>query len=124
MSFTIKDLIEQVRDIVQDTGMDGDYVGDRHTDAKLIRFLNTALADAFRLRPDLFFPGVSSRTPPVILEADIVAETPFVVEAPYFSAFVDYVAGYVALGDDEFSENSRATSLLNRFSQKLLAKGA
>jgi hypothetical protein len=124
MGFTVKDLIYQARDIVQDTGMDGDYDGDRHTDAKLIRFLNTALADAYRMRPDLFFPGVSSRTPPVVTVTDIVNSTPFMVEPVYFSAFVDYVAGYVALGDDEFPENSRAVSLLNRFTQKLMAKGA
>jgi hypothetical protein len=124
MSFTVKDLIYQARDIVQDTGMDGDYDGDRHTDAKLIRFLNTALADAYRMRPDLFFPGVSDRTPPVVTVTDIVNSTPFMVEPVFFSAFVDYVAGYVALGDDEFSENSRASALLSRFSQKLLSKGA
>jgi hypothetical protein len=124
MGFTVKDLIHQARDIVQDVGMEGDYDGDRHTDAKLIRFLNTALADAFRLRPDLFFPGVSDRTPPVVTVTDIVNSTPFMVEPVFFSAFVDYVAGYVALGDDEFSENSRAVSLLNRFTQKLMAKGA
>ena len=72
----------------------------------------------------MFFPGVSSRVPPQVTVSDITNDTLFFIEATYFSAFVDYVAGYVALGDDEFSENSRAVSLLNRFSQKLLSKGA
>ena len=123
MAFTVADLLLQAREILQDTGMEFDGQGDRHTDAKLIRILNTSLADAYRLRPDLFFPVVS-REPPTYAVADIVALTPFVVESTFFSPFVDYVAGYVALGDDEFAQDGRAVSLLNRFSQKLLAKGA
>lgn len=124
MAFGVGDLILQAREVIQDTGMDFDGEGDRHTDAKLIRILNTSLADAYRLRPDLFFPGVGNRQVPSYTATDITNNTLFIVETPFVSAFVDYVAGYVALGDDEFSENSRAVSLLNRFSQKLLSKGA
>lgn len=124
MAFGVADLILQAREIIQDTGMDFDGRGDRHSDAKLIRILNTALADAYRLRADLFFPNAGDRVVPFYTTTDITNNTLFAVEDPFFSPFVDYVAGYVALGDDEFAENSRAVSLLNRFSQKLLAKGA
>ena len=61
MALGVGDLITQAREIIQDTGMEFDGEGDRHSDAKLIRYLNTALADAYRLRPDLFFPGVQAR---------------------------------------------------------------
>jgi len=126
MAFTVEDLINQARDIVQDTGMEFDYDDpDRHTNAKMIRFLNTALADCYRIRPDLFFPGVFDRsTLPVYTEADIAAQTPFGVDDTYFSAFVDYVAGYIGLADDEFAQDGRAVALLNRFIQKLSSKGA
>ena len=126
MAFTVEDLINQARDIVQDTGMEFDYEDpDRHTDTKMIRFLNTALADAYRLRPDLFFPGVFDRsTLPVYTVTDITNQTPFPVDVTYFSAFVDYVAGYIGLADDEFAQDGRAVALLNRFVQKLTAKGA
>jgi len=124
MAFTVKDLIYQARELVQDVGLDFDYIEDRHTDAKMIRYLNTALADAYRLRPDLFFPGVFDRaTLPVFTVADIAAETALGFDDTFFSAFVDYVAGYIGLGDDEFAVDGRAVALLNRFSQKLLAKG-
>jgi hypothetical protein len=126
MAFTVEDLINQARDIVQDTGMEFDYEDpDRHTDTKMIRFLNTALADAYRLRPDLFFPGVFDRsTLPVYTVTDITNQTPFPVDVTYFSVFVDYVAGYIGLADDEFAQDGRAVALLNRFVQKLTAKGA
>ena len=126
MAFTVEDLINQARDIVQDTGMEFDYEDpDRHTDAKMVRFLNTALADAYRIRPDLFFPGVFDRsTLPVYTVTDIVNQTPFPIDVTYFSTFVDYVAGYIGLADDEFAQDGRAVALLNRFIQKLTAKGA
>ena len=124
MAFSIKDLIHQARDIVQDTGMEFDYAGDRHTDAKLIRYLNTALADAYRMRPDLFFPGVHARVVPTFAVSDITDGTLWPFDPTYFSAFAEYIAGYVGLSDDEFAQDGRAVSLLNRFSQKLLAKGA
>lgn len=124
MPFGIGDLINQAREIIQDTGMEGDYDGDRHTDTKLIRYLNTAVADSYRLRPDIFFPGVINRNIPSFVVADIAANTEFPIDQTFFSAYVDYVAGYVALGDDEFAQDGRAVSLLNRFSQKLVARGA
>lgn len=125
MALGVGDLILQVREVIQDVGMEFDGEGDRHTDAKLIRYLNTALADAFRLRADLFFPGVFDRsTIPMITQDDVDNNEPFPVDQTYWSAFVDYVSGYVGMGDDEFAQDGRAATLLNRFSQKLLAKGA
>lgn len=125
MPFTVEDVVYQAREIVQDTGMEFDFEGDRHTDVKVIRYLNTAMANAYRLRPDLFFPGVFDRsTLPVFTEADIAAQTPLGIDDTYFSAFVDYVAGYIGLGDDEFAVEGRAVALLNRFVQTLTARGA
>ena len=125
MPFTVQDAIYQAREIVQDTGMEFDYAEDRHTDEKLIRYLNTAMATAYRLRPDLFFPGVFDRgTLPVFTVPDIVAATPLGIDDTYFSAFVEYVAGYVGLGDDEFAQDGRAVALLNRFIQSLTMTGA
>jgi len=125
MALGVGDLITQAREIIQDTGMEFDGEGDRHSDDKLIRYLNTALTDAYRLRPDLFFPGVFDRASLVqYVVQDITDNTPWGVDITYFTAFAEYVAGYVGLGDDEFAVDGRAVSLLNRFSQKLLAKGA
>ena len=125
MPLGVGDLILQAREVIQDTGMEFDGEGDRHTDAKLIRYLNTALTDAYRFRPDLFFPGVFDRSTLVeFTVADIAANTAWPLDRTYWSPFVDYVAGYVGLGDDEFAQDGRATALLNRFSQKLMAKGA
>ena len=126
MTFTVKDLVHQVRDIVQDKGLSGDYTDpDRHSDAEIIRCANVALADAFRLRPDLFYGNqlVDQELPSVTVD-EIATETDFPVHASYFSAFVDHVAGALSLSDDEFSKDGRAVALMQRFSIKLVGVGA
>jgi hypothetical protein len=128
MPWTIKDAIDQARDHIQDTREDCE----RHSDAKLIRFFNSAIADARKLRPDLFLPNISD---PVDLYtvADLgdpdalptpIESTAFPLDPMYFTAVTEYVAGLVGVGDDEFAVEGRAILLLNRFSQKLISKGA
>lgn len=118
MPRTIADVITQARQVVQDVG------ADRHTDEKLIGYLNNAMADAFRIRRSLFLPTATFPTPPEYTASDITGATDFPIDDEFYTPFVDYVAGYVGIEDDEFAQDNRAVTLLNRFSQKLLAKGA
>lgn len=123
MTWTIADAITQARQIVQDT-RETSY---RHSDEKLIGYFNSAIADARKLRPDLFL-GTSTAslwdTIPFFEVSDITDETAFPLDAQYFTAVVDYVAGYVGMEDDEYSVDGRAAALMNRFAQKLVSKGA
>ena len=116
--WTISDALTQAREIVQDVD------GDRHTDAKLVGYLNNAMADARRIRPDLFLPNVSTGTTPFYTVADLATPPAFRIEDIYFTAVVEYIAGFVGLGDDEFAQDNRAGTLLLRYAQKLTAKGA
>lgn len=124
MPLGIKDLIRTVREVIQDLGMEFDFDGDRHSDTKLIRYVNMALLDAFRVRPDIFDLCGYPETIPQITVEQFEANDPLPVEMVFFSAIADYVAGLVALGDDEFVVDGRAVTLLNRFTQKLQGKGA
>lgn len=116
--WTISDTITQTRQIIQDEA------GDRHSDDKLVGYLNNALADARRLRPDLFLPDLAGGTTPFYTAADLVADPNFPIEDIYFTAVVEYMAGFVGMGDDEFAQDNRAATLLNRFAQKLTLRGA
>lgn len=116
--WTISDVITQAREIVQDVD------SDRHTDEKLVGYLNNAIADARRLRPDLFLPDTSVAIITQYTAADLASPPDFPIEMTYFTAVVEYIAGFVGLGDDEFAQDNRAVALLNRFAQKLSMKGA
>ena len=115
--WTISDAITQARELLQDVD------GDRHTDAKLVGYLNNALADASRLRPDLFLPDTLAALP-FYTDADLVTPPNFPIQDIYFTAVVEYIVGFVGMSDDEFAQDNRAAILLNRFAQKLTAKGA
>lgn len=125
MAFTVKDLVHQVRDAIQDKGLSEDYTDpDRHTDAEIIRCANLAIADAFRLRPDLFYGYLVEQDIPSVTTDQIASGIEFPVHGTYFSAFVDHVAGTLSMSDDEFSKDGRAVTLLSRFSAKLVGRGA
>lgn len=123
MVWTIKDAIDVARDHIQDVRSDVGGGEFRHSDAKLMRFFNSALSDARKLRPDLFIPNLNTPLP-LYTEADLTALTPFPIDHMYFTAVAEYVAGIVGMGDDEFAVDGRAVVLLNRFAQKLTGRGA
>jgi len=111
MAHKLSDIITLARDQLQDT-----RTPYRHSDAKLIRYLNLALSDALRLRPDLFFPDASDKDYAYTV-ADIEATLP--VDFAYRIAIVFYVVGMTSLEDDEFVANGRGAALLSQFKQKL-----
>lgn len=123
MATTLAEAIKQTRDIIQDAREPL-----RHSDDKLVGYVNDAMLDAWRLRADLFLvtgTKASSWVAPVEMTiADIELGTQLPISPQYFTATVDYVSGMIGLGDDEFAVEGRAVTLLNRYSQKLVGKGA
>lgn len=122
MSWTLNDVIIQAREIIQDTRAES-Y---RHSDAKLLRYLNHAVSEAVRLRPDLFITdneGSSLSEPRDFASVDDL-DDPFPIEEQYFSPFVFYVAGMVGLGDDEYANDGRAAGLMNMFRVQLTGRNA
>lgn len=117
MAQTISELFATVRDQLQDT-----RVPYRHSDAKLVRYLNGALRDARRLRPDLFLPGLAD-TAFSYTAANVTDNTQVPVEESYLTPFIEYVTGLVSVEEDEYVEDSRAAMLLTRFNAKLVGRG-
>jgi hypothetical protein len=121
MPRTILDAVTEARQVVQDVD------GERHDDDKVVRYLNNAITDARRLRPDLFLPGYLTNPQVLYVAGDLDPGGPppdFPIDEGFYTAVVEYIAGFIGLGDDEFAQETRAVALLNRFTQKLTAKGA
>lgn len=120
MAWTLNDAVVQVRQIVQDTRASS-Y---RHSTAKIIGYLNNAFNDVRRLRPDLYVGAGTASTweqVPIYTEADL--SDPFPIDPQYFTAVVQYAAGWIGLEDDEFANSGRAVALLQRFAGQLVSKG-
>lgn len=123
MSWTIADAITHARQTIQDT-REASY---RHTDDKLVGYFNSAIADARKLRPDIFLKDSNASlwdVVPLYTSANLTDDTPFPLDPQYFTAVVDHIAGTIGMEDDEYAVDGRAVGLLSRFSQKLVGKGA
>ena len=123
MARTITQAIDQVREIIQDS-----HDPYRHPTEKLIQYFNDAILDAWRLRTDLFVVTSNRAStwvePTMYTATDYTDGTLFPLPSQYFTATIDYVAGMIGRGDDEFAVDGRAVVLMNRYSQKLIGKGA
>lgn len=103
-------VVSKARQILQDTV--ADY---RFTDSDLVGYINTAILEAYRIRPDLFI-GLDMVVPTVTTGS---VGTPLALEASYETAFVLMVVGLAELREDQFTQDGRAAMALSRFSQML-----
>jgi hypothetical protein len=121
MTWSIDSAVANVRELLQDK-----QVPYRNATVEIVGVLNIALVEARKLRPDLYLPELASYEPSFFIEADLGLEPPtaFPIDPMYFAAIVEYIVGYISMEDDEFAVGGRAVTLLNRFAQKLVGKGA
>ena len=114
---SVADLLRRVREVLQDQDQDN-Y---RYATTSIVAYLNDAVFEARRLRPDLFQYRFEDDVPQVDENPATDYST---VDMPlpdqYFSACVDFCAGRVELRDDEFATDGRAMTFVNSFSQKLM----
>lgn len=115
---TIGNLITIARDVLQDN-RDPAKAPYRHTNAKLVRYMNAALVDTKRLRPDLFLPDISTKEF-YFTEDDLGKDFP--LDYMYSMPFVEYMCGMVSIEEDEYVEDGRGAALLARFGAKLLTR--
>lgn len=114
MAKTASDVINDARAILQDT----DSQLYRYSTADLVSYLNTALLEAKRLRPDLFVSYIGEDVPS-FTEGTLNSDFP--IDEMYFSPIVFYVVGFAELRDDEFTVDARAATLMNQFTSKFRA---
>jgi hypothetical protein len=115
---TLGALIESARTILQDKlPTSGNTL--RYSDDELFECLNTFMLEVRTKRPDLFLP-LGLRTPVLVYSAESDMNTPFPLDTSVWSAFVYYIVGRTELREDTFSEDSRATAMMNKAVSQLL----
>lgn len=117
MARTYSQVIERARRILQDE----DAANYRYDDASLLDSVNDAILEVRRVRPDLF---ISISFTPVDVSSGQEAAAQLPIDDMYFQSLVYLTSGYQMLRDDEFSLDSRAVNLLNKWTAQLLTTNA
>lgn len=91
----------------------------RYSDAELLSTLNMGLMAAYRIRNDLFI-GLPSSSIPAYTVND---NTAVPMDAMYRTALVHFMTGHAQLRDEEDTQDSRATALMQAFRSELLSVG-
>ena len=117
MSRTVGTLVAEARQLLNDTiPISG---APRFTDAQLVAALNECLLQVRAKRPDAWLGfGLRTSLPVYVLPTDNV--TPLPIEDQFYSAMLFYVVGRSELIEDTFSEDSRAVTMMSKFTTMLL----
>lgn len=117
MSRTVGGLIIEARQLLNDERpISGEM---RFPDADLVSALNEAILQVRAKRPDAFLGyGLRKPVPVYALPAD--AATIFPIEDMFYSPLLFYVVGRSELTEDTFSDDSRAVTLMSKFTAQLL----
>lgn len=106
---TLQAIINEARVLLNDDD------ATRYSDARLLSYANQALAEARRVRPDLFL-GMFGAGALTYVAGD---SSPLPIEyEPYIQ---DYIVGRSNSRDDEYTLDGRATAFIVRFKSGLLS---
>lgn len=111
---TVRNYIDAARVLLQDQ-LGPEY---RYPDANIKMGLYLAFVEAYRIRPDMFI----KKTIPDIVNAGMTAEVP--VPDGYQTAWLYYAVGWCQMQDNEDTQDSRASTMLNKFTAQLLTSAA
>jgi hypothetical protein len=115
---TFGNLISDARTILQDKlPTSGSAL--RYTDDEMFECINSFMTEVRTKRPDLFLP-LGLRTPLIYYSAATDMNTPFPLDTSVWSAFVYYLVGRTELREDTWSDDGRATAMLNKAVSQLL----
>lgn len=124
MAKTYENLIDEARQLLQDTDADDP----RWTDAYMLNALNRGLQELGRIRPDAFYDlyDANQLNIPEIVDNDAATApqydwaTEFQVDMMFFTPLVSYVVGSIEVTDDEFTVDGRAMMLLTAFHNSVI----
>jgi hypothetical protein len=118
MARTFGQMIGEARTLLQDKLPTSGGVL-RYSDDELFECINTFMYEVRTKRPDIFLPiGLRAGVPEYTAERDMTAEVP--LDTSIWSAFVYYIVGRTELREDTFSDDGRATAMMNKAVSQLL----
>lgn len=112
---TVGDYIIEARRLLQD-----EYAPYRYEDDDLVDGLNMAMAEARRLRADLFVP-LKFVIPFFVSTGTIDKAAKVAIDPMYRSAFMYYIVGRMQLRDDEATTDQRSMAMMSKFTAQLLS---
>jgi hypothetical protein len=120
---TLDNLVDEIRLMTKDR-----RVPYRYTQTDILEAINSAFRETKRLRPDIFVGCCTDEAGgtidlPSYVEADLgltPTPTPYLIDEIFFMTTVFYAVGKLQLGDDEFTLDNRAMTLLAAFRQALV----
>lgn len=117
MAWTVGGLVAEARQMLNDVvPISG---APRFPDADLVAAINEGMLQVRAKRPDAFLRfGLRLPLPIYVLPTDLNTVLP--VENMFYSPLLFYVVGRSELTEDTFSDDSRAVTLMNKFTTQLL----
>lgn len=128
---SLDDLVSEVRLTISDIGVNGSNF--RYTNAQIIQAFNTAIRELYRYRPDAYIGNftqgilvnnalpMNTYSDATDLGLNPATPLPF-DDRLFYNPVVFFVIGRLELGDDEFTDQGRAASLLASFRQMLIGE--
>lgn len=116
--YTVQNVLSETREVLQD--LDPNNV--RYPTSQLVEYINDAVFQARRIRPDIFVSLYLTQIPliPTTLTPDSAyAAYPFPMPDIYFLGVVNFVIGRAEIRDDEFALDSRAMTFMQSWESVL-----
>jgi hypothetical protein len=113
---TFGTLIAEARTLLQDKVQADGY---RYSDDEMFEAINGALSEARVKRPDVFL-DMGLRNPLPFYTAEDDMNTAFPFDISLYNPMLYYLVGRSELREDTFSDNGRATVLMNKFVSQLM----
>lgn len=117
MARTYQNLIDEAREILQDTDEDA-Y---RWSETHLLNTLNRGLQELGRIRPDAYYDTFTTDDIVVPEVTDATLGDTFPIPMMFYAALVMYIAGMAELIEDEFATDGRAITLITQFKQQVIS---
>jgi hypothetical protein len=116
---TVIDYVNEARVLLQDTRDDTNSGGTsyRYSDVELVSALNLGLANAHRLRRDLFLKYETTPIYPVLSATDVD------IDEGYRRAILFFMVGHAQLRDQEETTDARASAFLQSFTTQMTTAG-
>lgn len=115
---TFGTLINEARTLLQDKlPTSGSAL--RYSDDEFFECINAFMAEVRAKRPDLFL-RLGLRVPLGFYTAAQNMNTPFPLDTSVWSAFVYYLVGRTEMREDTWSDDGRATAMMNKAVAQLL----
>ena len=123
MSWTLNEVVDETRRILQDT-VDTAPGGFRYEDEAYITALNYGIIEMRRIRPDIFAGRFTDPLPKYTVGQLItLPATDVALNDQWISPLTAYMAGWIETTDDEFTMDGRAGLFLQRFTTQLMMGG-